>query len=135
MDIIDELIAYCKAWEPWARVMGNVCAGDAAQALRSLRAENAELQHELTKGIHTCGPTCRKTPRCAEMADLRAELAECRAHREDELNIAFRLGQTYWQQADSESYAENKRSAATKAKFHALIARKGEEEGDGHAAR
>ena len=79
MDVIDELIAYCEAWEPWARVMGNVCAGDAAQALRSLRAENAELQHELTKGIHTCGPTCRKTPRCAEMADLRAELAACSA--------------------------------------------------------
>ena len=81
MDVIDELIAYCEAWEPWARVMGNVCAGDAAQALRSLRAENAELQHELTKGIHTCGPTCRKTPRCAEMADLRAELAELRRFR------------------------------------------------------
>lgn len=46
-----------------------------------LRAENAELQHELTKGIHTCGPTCRKTPRCAEMADLRAELAELRRFR------------------------------------------------------
>jgi hypothetical protein len=40
MDVIDELIAHCEAWEPWARVMGNVCAGDAAQALRSLRAEN-----------------------------------------------------------------------------------------------
>ena len=44
MDVIDELIAYCEAWEPWARVMGNVCAGDAAQALRSLRAELAEAQ-------------------------------------------------------------------------------------------
>ena len=44
MDVIDELIAYCEAWEPWARVMGNVCAGDAAQALRSLRAELAELR-------------------------------------------------------------------------------------------
>ena len=42
MDVIDELIAYCEAWEPWARVMGKVCAGDAAQALRSLRAELAE---------------------------------------------------------------------------------------------
>ena len=44
MDVIDELIAHCEAWEPWARVMGNVCAGDAAQALRSLRAELAEAQ-------------------------------------------------------------------------------------------
>ena len=44
-----------------------------------LRAENAELQNELTKGIHTCGPTCRKTPRCAEMADLREELVDTKA--------------------------------------------------------
>lgn len=79
MDVIDELIAHCEAWEPWARVMGNVCAGDAAQALRSLRAENAELQHELTKGIHTCGPKCRKTARCTEMADLREELVDTKA--------------------------------------------------------
>ena len=46
MDVIDELIAYCEAWEPWARVMGNVCAGDAAQALRSLRAELAECKQD-----------------------------------------------------------------------------------------
>ena len=49
--------------------------------IKRLRAENAELKNELTKGIHTCGPTCRKTPRCAEMADLRAELAELRRFR------------------------------------------------------
>ncbi len=48
MDVIDELIAHCEAWEPWARVMGNVCAGDAAQALRSLRAELAALQQMYT---------------------------------------------------------------------------------------
>ena len=46
MDVIDELIAHCEAWEPWARVMGNVCAGDAAQALRSLRAELAEVKRD-----------------------------------------------------------------------------------------
>ena len=46
MDVIDELIAHCEAWEPWARVMGNVCAGDAAQALRSLRAELAECKQD-----------------------------------------------------------------------------------------
>ena len=46
MDVIDELIAHCEAWEPWARVMGNVCAGDAAQALRSLRAELAEARRD-----------------------------------------------------------------------------------------
>ena len=49
MDVIDELITHCEAWEPWARVMGNVCAGDAAQALRSLRAELAEWRSALAK--------------------------------------------------------------------------------------
>ena len=44
MDVIDELITHCEAWEPWARVMGNVRAGDAAQALRRLRAEFAECR-------------------------------------------------------------------------------------------
>ena len=47
MDVIDELIAHCEAWEPWARVMGNVCAGDAAQALRSLRARVETMEHAL----------------------------------------------------------------------------------------
>ena len=42
MDVINELIACCEAWEPDVRVMGNVRAGEAAQALRALRAELAE---------------------------------------------------------------------------------------------
>ena len=52
MDVIDELIAYCEAWEPWARVMGNVCAGDAAQALRNLCAEletEESRRHEVVR--------------------------------------------------------------------------------------
>lgn len=49
------------------------------ETIDRLRAENAKLQQEIAKGIHTCGPTCRKTARCAEMADLRAELAACSA--------------------------------------------------------
>ena len=65
---------------PDPRVVGE--AIDAAcDEIERMRAENAELQNELTKGIHTCGLTCRKTPRCAEMADLRAELAELRSFR------------------------------------------------------
>jgi len=34
---------------------------------------------------------------------------------------AWNLGQTYWQQADSESYAANKRSALTLEKFNKLL--------------
>lgn len=39
MDVIDELIACCEAWEPEVCVMGNVRAGEAAKALRGLRAD------------------------------------------------------------------------------------------------
>lgn len=34
---------------------------------------------------------------------------------------AFNLGQTYWQQADSDSYSQNKKSDATLATFNALV--------------
>lgn len=33
---------------------------------------------------------------------------------------AFQLGQTYWQQADSESYKENKKADATRDRYNAL---------------
>jgi len=36
------------------------------------------------------------------------------------LNDAFNLGQTYWQQADSESYKQNKLSLGTRIKFEDL---------------
>jgi len=34
---------------------------------------------------------------------------------------AWQLGQTYWQQADSESYSQNKKSDETQKKFDALV--------------
>jgi hypothetical protein len=37
------------------------------------------------------------------------------------LRRAWQLGQTYWQQADSESYAANRRSETTQAKFSNLL--------------
>jgi len=38
------------------------------------------------------------------------------------MSRAFSLGQTYWQQADSESYSQNAKSGETSAKFLALTA-------------
>ena len=35
---------------------------------------------------------------------------------------AYILGQTYWSQADSESYAQNRRADETAATFQALVA-------------
>jgi hypothetical protein len=37
------------------------------------------------------------------------------------LRKAFNLGQTYWQQADSESYSQNAKSDITRGKFDALL--------------
>lgn len=37
------------------------------------------------------------------------------------LRRAWQLGQTYWQQADSESYSQNKKSVETQAKFQQLV--------------
>lgn len=37
------------------------------------------------------------------------------------LRRAFNLGQTYWQQADSESYSQNRKSDETRCKFDSLI--------------
>lgn len=37
------------------------------------------------------------------------------------LRRAYLLGQTYWQQADSESYAQNRRADETQRKFEALM--------------
>ena len=42
-----------------------------------LRARILELENELAAGVHTCGPTCRKTPVCAELADLREAIRSC----------------------------------------------------------
>lgn len=54
------------------------------------------------------------------------------------LKRAYSLGQEYWRLADSESYSQNKRAAATEAKFRELIeeaARSFEEERDTLKAR
>lgn len=37
------------------------------------------------------------------------------------LKYAFQLGQTYWQQADSESYSENKKSDKTAELFRLFV--------------
>jgi hypothetical protein len=45
--------------------------------IERLTAHILELENELAAGVHTCGPTCRKTPVCAERADLREAIRSC----------------------------------------------------------
>lgn len=73
MDVIDELIACCEAWEPEVCVMGNVRAGEAAKALRGLRADLT-----MAGAFHKAAVAQRNSA-WEEIEHLRAELAECRA--------------------------------------------------------
>ena len=72
MDVIDELIACCEAWEPEVCVMGNVRAGEAAKALRGLRADLT-----MAGAFHKAAVAQRNSA-WEEIEHLRAELAECR---------------------------------------------------------
>ena len=77
MDVIDELIAYCEAWEPEVCVMGNVRAGEAAKALRGLRADLT-----MAGAFHKAAVAQRNSA-WEEIEHLRAELAECRSKPQD----------------------------------------------------
>jgi hypothetical protein len=46
-ETLRELLACCEAWEPTACVMGNVRAGDAADALRAALAEQEPTQEQV----------------------------------------------------------------------------------------
>ena len=73
MDVIDELIACCEAWEPEVCVMGNVRAGEAAKALRGLRADLT-----MAGAFHKAAVAQRNSA-WEEIEHLRAELAERKA--------------------------------------------------------
>ena len=121
MDVIDELITHCEAWEPWARVMGNVCAGDAAQALRSLRAELAAMDGVL------CNYLKQKN-------DLRAELAAVREmYTEQGLTIKAQQDELAACREDAEkwrAYAARKR-AVIDAGMGKIILRDAARKGEG----
>lgn len=45
--IIGEILACLRAWEPAARVLGNVRAQDAIEAIERLRSELAEARRDV----------------------------------------------------------------------------------------
>ena len=176
MDVIDELITHCEAWEPWARVMGNVCAGDAAQALRNLCAEletEESRRHEVVRERNALrdelaverkrvgsyrtlvfsleSQISRHRANASEAAEairtldsereanatLTAELAECNARPDcrtcDHCSpdyVCRLMCRTPIVCINGDAYTPTESVRLYEAK-----ARKGEEEGDGHAAR
>lgn len=69
--------------------------------------ETKQVGHDAVAG--PVEPTVR--PQSGDIAETLAKA----------LRRAYSLGQRYWQQADSESYAENRRAGETNSKFEALI--------------
>jgi hypothetical protein len=59
---------------------------------------------------------------CAGAVIALARAPKAEPDVEKALRRAFSLGQTYWQQADSESYTQNRLSDVTREKFEALVA-------------
>jgi hypothetical protein len=124
MDICDKLESMITR-----TVSDDMTHHEAAQIIRSLREENRELQNELVSGIHTCGPKCRKTARCTEMADLRAELAECKDDAKRFIWLANELGLCIMtMNADPSFFAEDDGDAVTAWRKAIDAARKGEGE-------
>ena len=81
----------------------------------------------MSDGYELCGG-------CDELrADKRvmeATIAELRERHEtfvraahEDIKRAFRLGEIHWQQADSESWSQNKKAGDTRAKFDELLAK------------
>ena len=69
----------CEHFTP-ARLPCTQCEIEARDAeIERLTARVHDLENELAAGVHTCSPTCRKTPACATRADLREENERLRA--------------------------------------------------------
>lgn len=76
------------------------CAANPGQTigLVPIAAVDALRYREIMADVHTCGPTCRKTPACAERADLREEVERLRA------DLLTAEGQNLELCADAERY-------------------------------
>jgi len=92
MDVIDELIACCEAWEPEVCVMGNVRAGEAAKALRGLRADLT-----MAGAFHKAAVAQRNSA-WEEIEHLRAELAASKRAIEALVEFASTVapGSSWW---------------------------------------
>ena len=76
--IIGEILACLRAWEPAARVLGNVRAQDAIEAIERLVAELAESQEKAMRFDLDRAGIERREQEATELVTLRAELAECK---------------------------------------------------------
>lgn len=94
---------------------------DAGRALLSQMKKQAGPKYALCDGRHS-GPRCADPdcylPHESRLARLRAQPARILTA----LREAWRLGQAYSEQAESDFASENRKADATRAKFEALLA-------------
>lgn len=100
----------------------------------SMSERIAELENELAAWVHTCSPTCRKTPRCAELADLHEENERLRAQvgalqaRVDALMLEFCPGEMTEEQI--ETWARHQRPASDEVQATGLPGYAGDNNGE-----
>ena len=87
-------------------------------------ALKAAIQHGIAEFLERTGQYV--TNDASRKAALKAERERCRLHDAADvatkaMRKAWQLGQTYWQQADSESYRQNAKSAITQDAFNDLL--------------
>ena len=81
-DTVTEILACLRAWEPSARVIGNITAGNAIEAIERLRAELAEVQEKALRFDLDQAGIEQREREAVELVTLRAELVGCKRDAE-----------------------------------------------------
>ena len=102
----------------YMKKLGDLMASSDDTALK------AAIQHGIAEFLERTGQYV--TNDASRKAALKAERERCRLHDAADvatkaMRKAWQLGQTYWQQADSESYRQNAKSAITQDTFNDLL--------------
>lgn len=90
------------------------------QEIERLRDNIRELENELVADVHTCSPTCRKTPACSARADLREENERLRATNKNARD-AIQAGITINVELQAEVERLRTQVAALQARVDALM--------------
>jgi len=116
----------------WAELMRPVMNACMSQSPRQIRAELAQAREELAEERSRLDYPAKEIAELRERATkAEAERDAARTERNVAVSRAFRLGETYWQQADSESYSQNRKSIETMRKFRQLLSGENDAAGEG----
>ena len=110
----------CSPWEQTALTLANEVRrlqaerDEAVSAVQRLSAGEPFNAVVITDAIKRCtSEFALQIEQVRKERDALLDVLEWRTHK--------KLGQVYWQQADSESWSENRKSDQTQAKFQTLV--------------